>query len=96
MSWSALNRSRWLEILLAEVIIYFLLWSYDDYLATILSLIFGAICLLVLIISIIVELIEPSRVPRWYFTTMIVSVLAPALAFGVFFLTGGEIEWMKE
>lgn len=91
-----MNKSRWLEVLLAEVIIYFLLWLYDDYLATILSLIFGSICLLVLIVSIIVEIIEPSKVPRWYFTTMIVSILAPAIAFGIFFMIGGEISWLTE
>ncbi len=84
-----MNKSRWVEVLLVEVIMYFLLWLYDDYLATILSLIFGSMCLLVLIISIIVELIEPSKVPRWYFTTMIVSILAPLIAIGIFIVIGG-------
>lgn len=90
-----MNKSRWVEVLLVEVIMYFLLWLYDDYLATILSLIFGSMCLLVLIISIIVELIEPSKVPRWYFTTMIVSILAPLIAIGIFIVIGGEIAWLN-
>ncbi len=91
-----MNKSRWLEVLLAQVIIYFLIWLFNDYLATILSLIFGSMCLLILIISIIVELIEPSKVPRWYFTTMTVSILAPLLAFGIFVIIGGELAWLNE
>ncbi len=91
-----MNKSRWMEVLLGQLIIYFLLWQFNDYLATILSLIFGAIFLLVLIVSIIVEIIEPSKVPRWYFTAMIASIAAPLLAFGIFFLVGGEISWLTE
>ena len=91
-----MNKSRWLEVLLIEIIIYFLLWSYDDYMATILSLIFGSMCLLILIISIVVEMIEPSKVPRWYFTIMIVSILAPIVAFFIFSTIGGELSWMEK
>jgi hypothetical protein len=90
-----MNKSKWLEVLLAEVVIYFLLWLYDDYLATILSVIFGTICLLILIVSIMVEIIEPSKVPRWYFTAMIASILAPAIALGIYFAVGGELSWLR-
>lgn len=89
-----MNKGRWIEVFLIQLLIYFLLWQWDDYLATVLSLIFGAICFLILVVSIIVEFIEPTRVPTWYFTTMAASVFAPIFAAGIFIFTGGEILWL--
>ena len=91
-----MNKGRWIEIFLIQLVIYFILWQVYDYLATVLSIIFGTICFLVLVISIIVEFIEPTRVPRWYFTTMTVCILAPLCAVGIFILAGGEISWMTQ
>lgn len=91
-----MNKSRWIEVFLVQLVAYFLLWQVYDYLATVLSLIFGTICLLILIISIAVEFIEPTRVPRWYFSTMTASVLAPILAIGIHLFVGGEVGWMAQ
>jgi hypothetical protein len=82
-----------LELLLAEIAAYLILWLLNDYLATLLSLVFGVIFLVILIATSIVELIEPSRVPRWYFKLMIVSVLAPLIAALVYFLMGHSLDW---
>lgn len=87
---------RPIEILLIEVAIYIVLWLIDDYLATLLSLIFGSIFLLLLLISLIVEWIERSKVPRWYFTFMLMSALAPIIAAIIFLSISGGLEWMKE
>ena len=65
-----MQRIRPIEILLAEVAAYLLIWVFNDYLATMLSLIFGSIFLLILLTSLVVELVEKSKVPRWYFTFM--------------------------
>ncbi len=83
------------EILLAEVAIYIFLWLVNDYLATMLSLIFGSIFLLLFLISLIVEWIERSKVPRWYFTLMLVSALAPIIAAIIFLSISGGLEWLK-
>ncbi|MDX1941282.1 MAG: hypothetical protein SFU99_12070 [Saprospiraceae bacterium] len=83
------------EILLIEVAIYVTLWIVNDYLATMLSLIFGSIFTLLLLISLVVEWIERSKVPRWYFTFMLVSALAPLIAAIIFLSISGGLEWMK-
>jgi hypothetical protein len=50
-----------------------------------LSIIFGAVFFLIWVISVIVEWIEPSKVPRVYFRWMLVSFLAPLLAAAIYF-----------
>ena len=84
------------EIFLIEAIIYIALWMWNEYVATILTLAFSAIALFILIISLISELIERSKVPRWYFSYMVISILTP-LIIGVFFLVlnNGSFAWMK-
>lgn len=83
-----------IEVLLIETVIYLALWLYDDYLASLLTLILGGICLAILIISLLVELVERSKVPRWYYYFMAASVLAPILAGVVYFLISGELNWV--
>ncbi len=90
-----MERIRPLEILLLETILYLLLWMADDYLATMLSLFIGGIFLLILLVSLVVELVERSRAPRWYFTFMGVSVIAPILAALLYAFFNGGVEWMK-
>lgn len=91
-----MNRTRVFEIFLAEVVIYLVMWLTNDYLATMLSLIFFCICLLILIISLIVEWIDRSKVPAWYFWLLTASTLAPLIAALLFVAINGEIPWMKE
>ncbi len=84
------------EVFLIEAIIYIALWMWNEYVATIMTLSFSAIALFVLVISLISELIERSKVPRWYFTYMLISILTP-LIIGAFFwvLNNGSFGWMK-
>lgn len=91
-----MKRSRVIEILLIEIVIYLLLWLYNDYLASLLSIIFGSICLLILIISLIVELIERSKVPRWYYWFLAASVMAPVVAALIYLFISGGVDWMKQ
>lgn len=83
---------RPIEIFLIQCVIYLGLWLYDEYTGLLCSVIFAGIFLAILIISIIVEKIEPSKVPKSYFYGMLVSFLAPALV-SVFYMLimGGEI-----
>ena len=91
-----MEKFRLIEILLAEMVIYFLVWLANDYLATLVSLVFGVIFLLILLISLIVEWIERSKVPLWYYHFMAVSIIAPALSAGLYLLIFGELSWMEE
>lgn len=89
-----MERIRPIEILLGEVVIYLIIWVFNDYMATMLSLIFGSIFLLILLVSLVVELVERSKVPRWYFTLMGISVLAPIIAAILYTLINRGMEWM--
>jgi hypothetical protein len=83
------------EIALIQAVLYLLLWMWNDFLATILSLSFSVIAFFVLLISLISELLERTKVPRAYFWLMIVSCLVP-LFIGSFFmlLKKGTLDWM--
>lgn len=85
-----------LEVFLIETVVYLGLWMYDDYLASLLSLILGTICLVILLASLGVELIERSRVPRWYYWFMAASVLAPVLAGLIYYFISGELNWVVD
>ena len=89
-----MSRHRLLELFIGQMILYGALWIYQDYLATLLSTILCTIFFFILMVSLIVEWIEPSKVPRWYFQFMVISILAPLLA-GVLFvaLLGGQLDW---
>ena len=82
------------EILLIEIIFYFLLWMFDEYLATVISLIFGVICLMILLTSLVVEKIEKSNVPKFFYKILVVSVIAPIVAVVIYSGIVGGIRWM--
>jgi hypothetical protein len=85
-----------IEVFLIEAVIYIVLWLWNEYIATIMTLSFTAIALFILVISLISEIIERSKVPRWYFTYMIISIVTP-LTIGAFFyiLNKGSFAWMR-
>jgi len=91
----SMPRIRAIEIFLIEIVIYLLLWLYNDYMASLLSIIFASICLLILLISLIVEAIERSKVPRWYYWFLAASVFAPIIAAIIYILISGDLDWMK-
>ncbi|MDZ4680559.1 MAG: hypothetical protein SH848_04755 [Saprospiraceae bacterium] len=91
-----MTNRRLIEIFLAQVVVYLLIWVFNSYLALVLSSIFAGICLLILLVALAVELIERSKVPRWYYYLMIVSTLAPLLAMGVYFAFGGDLSSVSE
>jgi hypothetical protein len=84
------------EVFLIEAVFYIVLWLWNDHAATILTLSFAAIALFILAISLIAEVLDRSKVPRWYFWVMAISVVTP-LIIGAFFLTlkNGTLDWMK-
>ncbi len=82
------------EILLIEIIFYFALWMYDEYLASVISLIFGVICLMILLTSLVVEKIEKSNVPKFFYKILTVSVIAPIVAVVIYSGIVGGIRWI--
>ena len=72
------------------------MWLINDYMATLLTLIIGAIVFAVLVIALLSEAIERSKVPRWYFWVMGLSVLAPiASAFIYTLIFGGRFGFLE-
>lgn len=87
---------RLFELFLIEFLIYLMLWLWDEYIASLLTIIMTAIFTAILIIAAIAELIEKSKVPRSYFLFMLGSVLIPLLVGFVFVvLLGGKLMWME-
>ena len=85
----------YLEIFLIQFVAYLSLWIYDDYMGSLVSVVMAAIFAAVWLLSLVVEWIEPSKVPRSYFYWIGLSVLAPLLAMLVYVLImGGDLDWL--
>lgn len=83
------------EIFLLETVVWLILWLLNDYMATLLTLIIGVIVLAVLLLALLSEAIERSRVPRRYFYVMGLSVLAPLVAAILYqVLFGGHLSFL--
>ena len=76
-------RMSLLEIFLLETVVWLGLWLLNDYVASLLTLILGAIVSAVLIIALLSEAIERSKVPKQYFQIMAISVLCMIVAAGI-------------
>ncbi|MBP6825786.1 MAG: hypothetical protein KA165_04405 [Saprospiraceae bacterium] len=86
-----------IEVFLLEVVVWLGLWLFNDYLATLLTLILSVIVLAILLIALISEAIERSKVPRRYFYVMAISVLAPVVAAGFYLLIfGGKFSFLEK
>lgn len=91
-----MKKIRPIELFLIEFIIYALLWLWDDYVASLLTVVMTVICFFILIISLLAELVESSKVPRWYFYFMAISVVTPIIVALVFIaFVGADFEWMS-
>lgn len=74
------------ELFLIQLILWLILWLTSEFLATLLTLSIGAVVLAVLVIAMISEWIEPSKVPRRYFWEMTSAILSMALAAALYVL----------
>lgn len=71
------------EIFLLELIFYVVMWLSNPFLAKLLTLSIAPMVCAVLILSLIAELLDKTKVPRRYFYVMALSVLAPIMAWGI-------------
>ena len=86
-----------LEFFFAQVIIYAIVWLSSEYIGFFITLTFPILILSILLISLVVELIEPSKVPKAYYKYMINAILAPVVVL-IFFtlITQGQFSWLEE
>ena len=92
-----MTKRRYLEIFIFETILWLGLWLASDYVAALLTVVFGAVLVAVLLFSLVAELIERSKVPASFFIIMAVSIASGILA-GLFYLVifGGELSFLKQ
>ncbi|MCB0666149.1 MAG: hypothetical protein KDC80_10020 [Saprospiraceae bacterium] len=79
-----MTRRRLSEIFLVLLITYTLIFLWNEHIGYLLCAILSVVVLAVFLISIIVEWIEPSKVPSSYFQLMWVLLLTPLITL-VFF-----------
>ena len=82
---------RTIELALVELIIFLLLWFWNSFLAFYFTLSLTFICFFIFIISLIAEWIERSKVPRFYFYAMAISIIVPWIAAGIILLLDLDI-----
>jgi hypothetical protein len=89
------TRTNLLIVTLLQAVIYSGLWLWNEYVASILTIIFPGMILVILIIGTIADLIEPSRIPKWYYGLMIISIVTPLVIGWIFYyLYGGSLDWL--
>jgi hypothetical protein len=82
---------------LIQSVVYAVIWLWNEYVASFLTLIFPSVILVVLILSKIADWIEPSRIPSWYYKVMIASIFIPPVIAAIFyFIYEGRIDWLKD
>lgn len=86
---------RSIELALIELIIFLLLWFWDSFLAFYFTLTLTFICLAIFIISLIAEWIEPSKINKFYFYVMAISVFMPWIAAGIVALLGLDMSILE-
>jgi hypothetical protein len=80
---------------LVQAVVYSGLWLWNEYIASYLTLIFPGMILAMLIFALIADLIEPSRIPGWYYVLMVVSIVTPVVIGAIFyFLYDGKLDWL--
>ena len=83
------------EIMIIEAIAFTALWIIDEYIATLLTFIAVPIFGGILIVSLIAEKIERSKIQKEYFFLMAGLAIIPVLIFiGIFIFNGGtSFDW---
>jgi hypothetical protein len=84
-----------IEFFFTQLIVYSLIWLSSEYIGFFITLTFPILILAILVISLVVELIEPSRVPKAYYKFMINAILAPLVVLAFFtIIHQGHWSWM--
>lgn len=86
------------EIWLVEAIIFSLFWISNEYLATLLTFIAVPVFFGILVVSLIAERIEASKISKDYFLMIGGLAVIPALIFIIIYLVNGgtSFDWAKQ
>ena len=86
-----------IEFVLIQLIAYTAIWMMSEYIGFFVTLTFPVLITAVLLISLIAEWIEPSRVPRIFFRFLFVAIITPLLVLAFFTaLHNGKWTWMEQ
>ena len=86
-----------LEISLLQVIFYSTIYLIDSYIGFMLCLTIACIAGAILLLSLIFEMIEKSKVPRMYYYFILSAMVIPAVVLVLFTtLMTGANNWMNE
>jgi hypothetical protein len=90
-------RFSYLEAGVFQLILWLGFWLFNDYLAALLTLIMGCIVFALLVIALLAEAIEQSKVPKSYFYHMGIGLLAILLAATVYvIILGGRFDFLEK
>lgn len=92
-----INTNQFILIILLQAILYSSIWLWNEFVASYVTLVFPAMISIILLISGIADWIEPSRISKWYFVIMFVSILVPVIIGAIFYtIYDGRIDWLQE
>jgi MFS family permease len=80
-----------LEVTIAQLIIYTLIWLTNDYLGFLLSCVMVPLVIGVVIVSWIADRIEHSGISKRYYLFMLSLILSPLLITAIFIATGTDV-----
>ena len=84
------------EIFLIQLVLYTALWLVDEYVASYICIVIPAIAIVLTFVAFLAELIEPSKVPRKYYSFMLISTITPIVVGGFFvYLYRGQLDWLQ-
>ena len=85
------------EGFLIQVILYAIIWLVSEYAGMLVCVIMFGVLTGLLILSLLTELVQRSKVPASYFKWMALSALAPlVVAVGFSMIYGGNFDWLRE
>jgi hypothetical protein len=84
------------EFLLIQIVFYAIIWLIDEYIGSLLTVVLTPIFFMILVVALIAEVIDRSRVPRAFFYYFSTCIIAPAVV-GIFFAVvyEGKFDWLQ-
>lgn len=87
------NKIYW-QLFMVECMVWLAVWLLNDYLAALLTAILGSMVFAVWLIAKISEYLEPSRVPSWYFSVLLTTLLATLSTAGFYVVLNGGLDFL--
>ena len=85
------------EVGLIQIVIYSVVFFFNPYIGFLLCLTIGVVSLAILILSVITEMVERSKVPKSYYKYMMTAILSPFLVLLIFSLFDpAAFSWLDE